>query len=439
MWMAVLTVICSFSCSRERNASPKELIAAEIEQALRTHVITPWYPRSVDSVYGGYLCDFNYRWQPGDSDDKMIVSQARHVWTNSKLEEIYPDQGYAEYAAQGVSFLKDHMWDQQYGGFHSLVGRDGTLTNYARWGALKTAYGNAFGIYGLSAYVKVTGDTEVLEFAKDAFRWLDSHSHDPLHGGYFQFITREGQPVPEGHDGVPPKDQNSSIHLLEAFSELYQVWPNDTVRERLSELLITIRDVVAGEKGYMNLFFNADWSPVLYRDSLPEVREANYSIDHVSFGHDIETAYLLMEASEVLGLDHDQETLDRAKLMVDHVLENGWDPEMGGVYDRGYYMPDHRGVTIITDSKVWWSQVEAMNTLLIMSELYPDDPMDYYGKFEQQWNYLQTNIFDSEHGGVYVEGLDNSHESKTADKGGLWKVNYHTARSLMNCMKMLRQ
>lgn len=436
LWL-VCAVWLTNACSQKQQDQEGTDIPEELTTVLREHVTDLWYPRAIDSIYGGYLSDFNYQWEPDGPQNKMIVSQARHVWTCSRLEELYPGMGYADYAAHGVSFLKNTMWDQEYGGFHSLVNREGNLIENAQWSGRKTAYGNAFGIYGLSAYARVTGDREALELAKKAFRWLDSHSYDQEFGGYFQFLSREGQPGIDGLAGVPPKDQNSTIHLLEAFTELYQVWPNDTLRNRLQEMLTTVRDVIAGYKGYMNLFFNRDWTPVVYRDSLPEVREANYSIDHVSFGHDIETAYLIMEASEILGLGHHEETFTRGKQMVDHVLDNGWDQEIGGVYDRGYYFSGTDSITIITDSKVWWSQVEALNTLLIMSQLYPSDPRDYYSKFELQWDYIKTYLLDHEYGGVFNEGIDKSPESKDEDKGGIWKVNYHTARSLINCIELL--
>jgi mannobiose 2-epimerase len=436
-YLALAILLCSFSCSQEITEPAAPSIADEIDSVLRQDVAHLWYPLVIDSLNGGYLSDFDYKWQANGPQNKLIVSQARHVWTCSKLETMYPGQGFIDYAAHGVSYLQNFMWDSLNGGFHSLLSREGVVLDQ-QWGGHKTAYGISFGIYGLSAYAMATDDSDALELAKSAFRWLDEHGYDPEFGGYFQFITPEGVALKDGFDGTPPKDQNSSIHLLEAFTELYQVWPNDTLRSRLQEMLVTIRDVVAGEKAYMNLFFNQDWSPVVFHDSLPEVREANYAIDHVSFGHDIEIAYLMMEAAEILGLGHDEATMSRSKAMVDHVLDYGWDAEVGGIYDRGYYLPDTPGMTIILDSKVWWSQVEALNTLLIMAQLYPDDPKDYYSKFELQWDYIKTYLLDHEHGGILVEGTDKEHESTTRDKGGTWKVNYHTARSLMNCINSLR-
>jgi mannobiose 2-epimerase len=40
-----------------------------------------------------------------------------------------------------------------------------------------------------------------------------------------------------------------------------------------------------------------------------------------------------------------------AKKMVDHALENGWDNDSGGFYDRGYYFKGKDKIEIINDGK----------------------------------------------------------------------------------------
>jgi cellobiose epimerase len=330
------------------------------------------------------------------------------------------------------------MWDKKNGGYFTMTSREGKVMENDRYEMTKQAYGNAFAIYGLAAYFEISHDSSALELAIQSFRWLDKHSHDPEYGGYFQFMLKDGTPLMEGHRGTPPKDQNSSIHLIEGFTELYKVWKDDHLKSRINEMLVIIRDTITTEKGYMNLFFRRDWSPVYYTDEIYKDGRNEHQFDHVSFGHDIETAYLLLEASEAIGLENDTKTHRISKKMADHTIVNGWDPETGATYDAGYYFEDKDGITILNKRSQFWVSTESFNTMLIMSGLYPDDPMDYYDKFALTWDYCKKNLIDHENGGWYIEGLNESPEAVNADKGGIWKGNYHSARSLINDIKILR-
>ncbi len=409
-------------------------IQEELDQVLYEHCVDPWYPLVLDTVHGGYLSDLVYRWQLDGPQNKMIVSQARHIWSASKLKEFYKDDQYLQYARHGFEFLKDVMWDEQHGGFYDLVDREGMVIENENDEIIKHAYGNAFAIYGLAAYYAAGGEQEALDLARKTFMWLEQNSHDTEFGGYFQFLARKGTPYETGYGDVPPKDQNSSIHLLEAFTELYQVWPDTLVAERLEEMLVLIRDTMVTEKGYLDLFFQADWTPLSFRDSTAEARQTNFNLDHVSFGHDIETAYLLLEAMEILGKGHDSTTINRAKQMVDHTLHYGWDDSLGGVYDGGYYFNLSGPLEIVKDTKVWWAQAEALNTLHLMAGIYPDDPLNFQDKYLKQWRYIKKYLLDHEHHGWYWGGLDKEPDRKNFPKGQIWKVNYHTIRSVMNCM-----
>ncbi|MFZ0454634.1 MAG: AGE family epimerase/isomerase [Ignavibacteriaceae bacterium] len=421
----------------------KKTILKEMEHVLNQS-FELWYPLSIDSSDGGYYSDINYKWQLQGKQNKMIVTQARHVWSASNAALFYKKYNYLpKISEHGFKFLKNVMWDKKNGGFYDLVERDGKVLNQSGFGlpdekqVIKNAYGNAFAIYGLAAYYKVSKDTDALELAKETFNWLDTHSYDPDYGGYFQYLSRNGTPFKEGYHGVPPKDQNSSIHILEAFTELYSVWPDSRLKERLASLLHIIRDKFVTEKGYLNLFFKRDLSPVSYRDSSSAVREKHYEFDHVSFGHDIETGYLLLEASKALGLKDDTNTLSIAKKMVDHTLKNGWDEKVGGIYDGGYYFKGKSKITIIMKTKQWWSQIEALNSCLMMSQIFPSDKINYYGKFCEQWDYIKKYLIDKKYGGFYWGGIDEAPGNKTYPKGTIWKADYHTTRGLINCIRRL--
>jgi len=433
-----------FACSvPEKKTNPDDkTVLNELSESLNHNLLESWYPRTIDSISGGFLSDFDYKWEMNGPQNKMIVTQARHVWTCSTVAEFYPEKKdhYLKIAQHGVQFLKDKLWDPKLGGFFTLVDREGKVLNPGGTARImKEAYGNAFAIYGLSAYTRVSGDTAALALAKKAFLWLDKHSYDPQFGGYFQFLETDGTPLKDGFDGTPPKDQNSSIHLLEAFTELYRVWPDALVKERLLMMLSLIRDRIVTPKGYLQLFLNRDLSPVSYRDSSENVQQKKWFLDHVSFGHDVETAYLMLEASEIAGLKNDTLTLRIAKKMVDHSIENGWDQAAGGFYDAGYYFKAQDKVTIIQNTKNWWAQAEGMNSLLLMAGFFPNDPHNYKSLFLKQWNYIDTYLIDHEHGDWYEEGIDKNHGAKKAMKAQIWKCNYHNSRSLMNCIKQLKK
>lgn len=428
--------------TRESIAKERLEIADTMENSLKKELLDKWYPQSVDSLYGGFLSAFTYDFRPTGSQDKMIVTQARHTWVNAKASERYPGiEYYKSGARQGFLFLKNTMWDKDYGGFYTFIDRKGNVkkANFAE----KEAYGNAFGIYALAAYYKSSGDTSALNLARQAFLWLEKHSHDPVDKGYFQHMQRDGTPVKRTADilstaGTGYKDQNSSIHLLEAFTELYAVWNDPLVRERLSEMLSLTRDRITTPKGNLVLFFQPDWTPVSFRDSGRESILKHRNLDHVSFGHDVETAYLLLEATHALGNENDTMTLRLGKRMVDHALRNGWDAVLGGFYDEGYYFKEDNKISIIRESKNWWAQAEGLNTLLLMADYFPDDRLQYYEKFKLLWKYTQTYLIDHIYGDWYDEGLDKEPQRKTALKGHIWKATYHNYRALDNCIKRLR-
>lgn len=392
-----------------------------------------WYPRVIDLEHGGFLTAFDHAWRPTGDQTKMIVTQSRHLWTLSRVAARFPErEEYGEFARHGFEFLRDRMWDPEFGGFFQTVTRQGEPVPSGDGDLGKTLYGNAFGIYGLAAYFAYSQDPEALELVRRAFHWVDENAHDPIHGGYFQPLARDGTPDTTGY----PKDYNSGIHILEALAELYMTWPDSLVRSRLEESFHIIRDTVVTDQGFMKLYFTRDWTPLSLRDSSEAFIRDHIGLDHVSPGHDIETAFLLLEAAHALGMD-DPETHRIARLLTDHSLDAGWDGEAGGLIDAGFYFRGDDQMTVIRRTKAWWAQAEALHTLAIMSRLYPQDAR-YTTKLAEQWQHVRNYLIDHEHGGWYPNSLDTSPGSRAGSKAQIWKGNYHTVRSLMGALDQLR-
>ena len=419
-------------------------IKIKLEKVLNDHTLDLWYPKVIDHKNGGYYSNYTYNWAKENNQNKFIVTQARHVWTLSKAFEFYPDRAdYKDYANHGYLFLKDKMWDKEYGGFYQLVDSTGQVPE-GEYNFEKKLYGNAFAIYGLSAFYKISKNTDVLDLAVRGFSWLDANARDSIHGGYFQYLRRDGSIIPrsvleEGYDApdkahVGLKDYNSTIHILEALTELYTVWPDKTLKDRLQEMYEIVSEIMYDPRGFLKLYFYADWTIVEDQDMIDLIGERSFNTNHVTFGHDVETAFLLLEAAEALGIE-EREIMPKAKLFVDHALEKGWDHEKGGFYEQGKYIDGK--MTILDKGKNWWAQAEGMNSLLMMHQHFPNDQNQYDQKFELLVNYIDQNLLDHTHMGWYSGGVDHHPEIKKMRKASIWKGTYHTTRSLIHCISML--
>jgi putative membrane-bound dehydrogenase-like protein len=421
-------VTASGGSPRAESRPKDDPMRGEIEQHLRKGLLEVWYPRCLDREHGGFLCDFDWRWEPKGQQPKTIVFQARNTWLAAQAAVRYPDDPrYLQAARHGFNFLRDRQWDGEHGGWYWKLDRAGNVTDQTR--GVKHAYGIGFGIYACAEVFRATRDPQALELARGGFEWLERHGHDDKSGGYYEYFARDGSritdvqsnPLGGDRDAIGTKlglkSMNTHIHLLEALAALYQVWPESRVARRLNEVFELVRDRITAPPGAMHQFFRPDWTPVPGLDS---------------FGHDVETGYLLMEAAEVLDKADDAGTRAVAKSLVDHTLDYGWDKDRGGVHESG----EVRG-PVHDKRKVWWAQAEALNAFLTMARLYPDDPRDYRKLFERQWDYCKANCIDAQNGEWYPDALDGGGNPK-ANKASEWKAGYHTGRAMLNAVEWLK-
>ena len=235
----------------------------------------------------------------------------------------------------------------------------------------------------------------------------------------------EGRPnlTAPGRDaiGTPygQKSMNTHIHLLEALTALHEVWPDPTVKMRLREVFDIILTKVYADPGYQHMFFQADWTPV----ASPE-----------SYGHDIETAYLLTEAADALGRSDDPAVVHAARNLLDHPLEVGFDSQLGGFYDSGTV----DGKDLKTE-KIWWVEAEGLNALLLMHERYGKETPKYWDAFVKQWDFISKHQIDAEHGGWYPSvNADGTPQARRA-KSDAWTEGYHQGRAMLNVSQRLRK
>lgn len=432
---AILLIVLALCFTGCKSAPEKNTYLGVEQSQIETqlnNLLENYYPRIIDTVKGGYWTNFENDWTLSPDQEKMLVTQARGLWTAARAAEIFPDNPTYHLAADhGYAFLTRHMWDSVNGGFHQLY-LPGSVQNY------KLAYGNAFALYALSQYAKINPEPEVLAWVKKTFDWLETNLHDSTDLGYFTVslpkaaltagkVPEEAQYMSQGD--VFRKDQNTSIHLMEALTTTCQVMPEEAVKKRLAEMLSLVRDSMTTPEGYLNLLFDRRWQPVSNAGLSREEILKNIQVDHISFGHNIETAYLLVDAAKALYGKPDSLTLQVAKKLIDHTLAWGFDNNFYGLFDKGYaFVPD--SVEVIDSIKVWWAQAEAWHACALFAELYPDEPV-YREAFADMWDYITKELIDPQQGGWYNSGLDKSPATIRQRKTHAWKGCYHDGRALM--------
>jgi mannobiose 2-epimerase len=406
-------------------------LATDLDDALRT-VLTAWFPRCVDTKNGGFRCDFNHRWKPCGPQLRMLEYQARVTGTAARIAALPGFETYRDIAGHGFRYLKNIMWDQEYGGWFRLLDAAGNALESRS----KHTHGASYALSACAAYYKLAADPDALNLAKQAFAWLDNAAHDPEHGGYFGLCQRSGKPILTVDQnprsgirdaiGVPIglKDANTNCDMLQAVADLSQVFSDGLLEKRLHEMFYIVRDRIFVPPGALHMHFQPDWTPV------PDVTR---------YGQTVHAANILAKAASTLSVDTDPKTQSVIKSVVDMLLQYAWDDVKGGFFCAGStFGPacfDH--VRVFVPSKIWWHQAEGLKALLQMAILYPDDKAGYLRRFEKLWAYIRKYVIDSRWGGWMWIGRDCAGFSKLP-KAELWKDLSHEADSLSYCIQLLK-
>jgi len=394
-------------------------LADEIERSLWQDHLERFFPASIRAG-GGFHQTFSRDWTARGSGTRSIVFQARMTWVAAVVAGT-GRPAYGGYARHGLRVLADTMWDDGTGSFHWQVDAQnlpsGTQVNE------RHAYGAAFAIFALAATARALRNDEALSLAQRAFRALDQRHHDPVGGGYWETVDVAGNPLltspgASGRDsiGTPygQKSQNTLLHLMEAFAELYRVWPDAVLGERLRELLGLFRRQLYAEPGWLHGFVTPDLTPVP---------------GPVSHGHDVEAAHLMLDAADALG-ETDAELLALTRTLVDYALDHGWH-DAGGFYYAG-----NADGAVLDDTKEWWVQAEGMLALATMLRR-TGDPR-YEGRLREQWAWIRDRQIDREFGGWYATLTTSGTVKGSEAKAHAWKAAYHDGRAMLYTARLLR-
>lgn len=387
----------------------------ELTVELKDNILGYWLNHTVDEKYFGYIGEIASSGETMPEADKGLVLHARIMWTFASAYRLYKDDTYLSASKRAYEALKTHFRDPEHGGLYWLIDVNGTAVSDK-----KQVYGQAFVIYALSEYVRVTGDREALAWAEEIYRLLEKHAYDPVHLGYIEALARDWTETDElslsGKDLNERKSMNTHLHVLEAYTNLYRVWKPEGLKAKLKELIeVHLDKIIDAQTDHFLLFFDDEW---------------HSKAPHVSYGHDIEGSWLLWEAAEVLG---DESLLPRVKeaavRMAKATLEQGVD-EDGGLFNE--YDGHH-----LDDSKDWWPQAEAMVGFLNAYQLSGEEK--YLAGAKKSWGFISSFVSDREggewHWQVTRAGEPVVHANQP--KVGQWKCPYHNSRACIEVLERL--
>lgn len=403
--------------------------AGAIRRLVADKILPYWHDTTIDREQGGYILADDAvkgRSRPGE---KQLVSQAREVWAFSLAHRSgfsTPERDYLEAAAHGARFLRERMRDQQHGGYFWSVGIDGQPRD-----PRKILYGEAFVIYALVEFHRAGGGNEALDDALALYRGIQKHAHDGKHGGWTEHFERDWTPLPPRDPSALVevagyKSANTHLHLMEAFAELYAATKDPRVKDSLVEALELNQKYFYPPDASKSAFhFQPDWTPVT------DPRSAG-----LSYGHNIEFAWLMIRAEEVLGRTP---SWDHFFKHLDHTLRHGTDHQRGGIYNRG------TGNRAADDTdKIWWVQAEGIAALTDALHRSPlknqADEADTKARASYALALQQLLAFTSAHMTDHKTGvwLDTVRADGTPKATGLahnWKANYHDLRAFLKFIK----
>ncbi len=352
--------------------------------------------------------------KPDRPRPKGLIVNSRLLWAFSAAHQERPEPVYRKMADRAFDYLMTRFWDAEHAGAFWRLDDHGEVLE-----DVKKTYGQAFCIYALAEYHRAFNSANSLDRARQLFELLEQHPRDAQHAGYFEVCRRDWSGVLDAplseKDLNEKKSMNTHLHVLEAYANLYRVWPEPRVEQRLRELIgLFERRILDPATRHFHHFFDEQW----------RVRSDTYT-----FGHDIEGSWLLCEAAEVLG---DHALLGRlqatAVRMAETVLAEAVEADGGMVYEG-------RAANVIDRGKECWPQAEAIVGFLNAYQISGD------GKFldaaSRVWQFINERLIDRTYGEWFWRITPEGTVDGSLPKVSEWKGPYHGTRMCLEAMRRL--
>ena len=388
------------SLDRLRDTAPR------LTRLLTENIIPFWYPASLDREKGGYLLNHDPAGRYKGPADKYLVAHARTCWFFARLArgDWLPESLSA--ARVGFEFLRDRLWDQEYGGFV--------------WGERddrKLLIGQVFALYAVAEYAAVSRDPGALAQAREIYDTIERHFRDRAQGGYWSRFGRRWDGGPAEGGVAAEKTLGEHVHVLEAYTAYATIADGPEVRSRLLELIvINTGTVLRKGSGAPTDAHRADWTPLLDREHA-----------RTSYGHNLETVWLVLEACRAVELPETL-VLDWGRTLTESAMKWGWDRKRGGMYFAGPLNGPAHNL-----EKVWWVQAETLVAALMLYQRTGDERFAELYLSVLDW--VEQRQVDRQ-GGDWHRRIRPTGEV-TGDKADRWTDPYHQGRAMMVCLDIL--
>lgn len=384
------------------------MFVTEIKEHLVNDLI-PFWQGLKDEENGGFYGYLSYDLKLDKKAVKGCILNSRILWFFSNAYMVLGDSSLLESARHAYQFLKDYCVDNEFGGVFWSLTYDGTPED-----TTKHTYNQAFSIYALASYYDASKNPEALEIAWKLYDLVESKCKDKY--GYLEAFTRSFEPEENdklSENGViAEKTMNTLLHVFEAYTELYRVTKEEKVAKQIRFMMDIIKDKVFNKEiGRQEVFFDKTW---------------NSLIDLYSYGHDIETAWLVDRGLEVLD---DEAYTNMLSPITKIITEN--------IYNRAYI--DHSLVNesengVVDTTRVWWVQAEAVVGFLNGYQKQGDKK--FLDASEDIWNYIKKYFIDKRNGSEWFWSVKEDHTPNEKPIVEPWKCPYHNGRM---CFEVLRR
>lgn len=384
------------------------MFATEIKEHLVNDLI-PFWQGLKDEENGGFYGYLSYDLKLDKKAVKGCILNSRILWFFSNAYMVLGDPSLLESATHAYQFLKEHCVDDEFGGVFWSLTYDGKPED-----TTKHTYNQAFSIYALASYYDASKNPEALEIAWKLYDLVESKCKDEY--GYLEAFTRSFEPEENdklSENGViAEKTMNTLLHVFEAYTELYRVTKEEKVAKQIRFMMDIIKDKVFNKEiGRQEVFFDRTW---------------NTLIDLYSYGHDIETAWLVDRGLEILD---DEAYTNMLSPITKIITEN--------IYNRAYI--DHSLVNesengVVDTTRVWWVQAEAVVGFLNGYQKQGDKK--FLDASVDIWNYIKKYFIDKRNGSEWFWSVKEDHTPDEKPIVEPWKCPYHNGRM---CFEVLRR